>query len=144
MENLAWELVKHDYTNFMEEDDQINERILNLLFCIFNRFCDPEKLPMVLPGKALNYIFHELEIRSSLSSWQDNFDFTEFIIIMKNYIIKDGMVGKVKRFHVKIVQNTLIEGRLRYRIIQNGGYSILNWKSLTGMNHTFFQKRKNI
>ena len=90
------------------------------------------------------YIFRELEIRSTLSSWQDTFDFTQFIIVMKNYIIKKEMVAKVKRFYAKIVQNTLIEGRLRYRIIQNGGYSILNWKSLTGMNQIFFQKRKNI
>ena len=33
-------------------------------------YCGPYKIPMILSGKALNYIFHELDIRSSLSSWK--------------------------------------------------------------------------
>ena len=125
---MAWDVVKHDYVNVIEGDARISEGVLFSLFCIFNRFCDPLKLPMILCGKALNYIFHELEIRSSLSSWKDSFDLMQFFIIMKNFIINEEMIAKIEKLHVKIVKNILIEGRYRYRITQSGGSSLLSWK----------------
>ena len=133
---MAWDGVKYDYIKTKEGDAQVSEVVLFHLFCIFNRFCDPLKLPMILSGKALNYIFHELEIRSSLSSWKDSFDLMQFFIIMKNFIINEEMIAKIERLHVKIVKNILIEGRYRYRITQNGGSSLLSWKSFTGRDRS--------
>ena len=39
----------------------------------------------------------------------------------------------MKKASFKVVENVLVEGRLRYRIIQSGGGTFPSWKSLTGI-----------
>ena len=40
-------------------------------------------------------------VEMSCNPWKDSFDLTQFLIIMKNFIINEEMVGKIGKLYAK-------------------------------------------
>ena len=76
IEEIVWDTVKHDFTHMA--DDIITRRILFKLFSLFNRFCDPDGIPLILPSKAGAYLLHKLEIEPELAL-QEGLNFAQFL-----------------------------------------------------------------
>ena len=93
IEEVVWDTVKHDYTHYSDENTFITRRILFKLFSLFNRFCDPEDLPLKLPSKAGAYLLHKLEIEPELAL-QEGLNFDQFLSIITQTSSSDS-IGKL-------------------------------------------------
>ena len=51
--------------------------------------------------KILNFGVEKAVVEMSCNSWKDSFDLTQFLIIMKNFIINEEMIGKIGKLYVK-------------------------------------------
>jgi len=131
IEEIVWDTVKHDFTHMA--DDIITRRILFKLFSLFNRFCDPEDIPLILPSKAGAYLLHKLEIEPELAL-QEGLNFAQFLHIVTQ-THGENVVKLVNSLYSKLVRNVILQDRVKYRVVKKNDNS-LNWKSLTGTpNH---------
>ena len=131
IEEVVWDTVKHDYTHFA--NDVITRRILFKLFSLFNRFCDPEEIPLRLPSKAGAFLLHKLEIEPELAL-NEGLTFEQFLqIVIQTY--GENTVKSVNNLYSKLVRNVILQDRVKYRIVRKND-NPLTWKSLTGTpNH---------
>ena len=114
MEQLAWDLVKHLYQEFL--DEVFDRRTLFKLFCLFNRFCDPDSIPMKLTHKAGGHLFLKLGVDVSRLPSRE-LVFHQFLSSVRQDFHPDHM----NKLYNQIVRNVIIQDRLKIRHFQDGG-----------------------
>ena len=131
IEEVVWDTVKHDYTHYTDENLSITRRILFKLFSLFNRFCDPEDLPLRLPSKAGAYLLHKLEIEPELAV-QEGLTFDQFLSVITQTCSTDSIGKHVNSLYSKLVRNVILQDRVKYRVVKKNDNLSLTWKTFTG------------
>ena len=129
-EDLDFQLiVEHDVFHFLFSDSEFNEkfriyrefgkkkrskRVIFQLFCLFNRFCDTEKIPMTLNYESLNFVLHKCGI-PSLKTTSMPFTFLSFVEHIYNN--RHGhSISLVKAPYDELCRDVLIENRMSFCI----------------------------
>ena len=131
IEEVVWDTVKHDYTHYTDENLSITRRVLFKLFSLFNRFCDPEDLPLRLPSKAGAYLLHKLEIEPELAV-QEGLTFDQFLSVITQTCSTDSIGKHVNSLYSKLVRNVILQDRVKYRVVKKNDNLSLTWKTFTG------------
>jgi hypothetical protein len=123
IERLAWDMVKFQYNKHITD-----RKLIFRLFCLFNRFCDPDQLPLRLPGKAGAYLLYNLGM--NLKSLPEAGWTLDTFLGAVNEDNNDECVLLVDRLYNKVVRSVILQDRVRFRVIKDTGYTA-TWKSLT-------------
>ncbi len=117
IERLAWDMVKFDFDRFIgpESASIVNRAAIYRLFCVFNRFCCRNGIPMVLPERACIYLCKELGI-PVMADQDEPKTFTAFIshVAENIYVLK---AKAIKRLYDEFVRDVIKEGRVKYRVL---------------------------
>ncbi len=117
VERLVWDLVKYDY------DDSVctkitRSEVLFRLFCIFNRFCHPDRMPMVLKDKAACFILKEIGVPPFKNDCVSTFaDLVAWVREHRHLL----QVRAVKKLYDEYVRDIIKEGRVKYRVLEGIG-----------------------
>lgn len=109
VEKRVWDLIS--------TRSQKNDENLYKLFCIFNRFTDPNRLPFKIMPKVTNFILNTLEIIPSPEKVTDLMDFDQFanFFLDNQYLI----ASRIDSFFEKVVLDKIMKGNLSGKIVRD-------------------------
>ena len=120
VERLAWDLVKYDYDRYASSKLDRKTDLFRL-FCVFNRFCCSNQIPMTMPEKAACFIFKEIGVPLPYEGQDGDTELTleqYFQCIHANRATVS--IKAVKRLYDEHVRDVIKEGRVKYRVVEKG------------------------
>ena len=118
VERIVWNLLKSDpkwnqvLINPQKSSEKREEGICFQIFCLFNRFCECEHIPMKINDEALKFLLKKFGIQTS----QNKLSFTFLHFLECVYQRRDSfiLVG-IKQAYDEYIRDVLIEKRISFR-----------------------------
>ena len=123
VERMVWDLLQSDpkfqqvLQNPQTLEEQKEERICFQLFCLFNRFCDIQKMPMKLHEKAVQFLLRKIGIPIAESKSWPYCPFQNFLqcVFRHKQILDVALTEAVDRAYDEYVRDILIEKIVSFR-----------------------------
>ena len=112
IEKLVWRLIKSYYIQGIYMNYE-KEELAFRLFCLFNRFCDTENIPMMLSSQAIYQLYSWLNIPEPPREFKASFGNVLINILQRR---DPYLVVSAKKCYDQYVRDVLIEERLVVRI----------------------------
>jgi hypothetical protein len=131
IERLAWDIVKFDFDKHinLEAATVVNRLNVYRLFCLFNRFCSRNAIPMTLNERAAIFFCKELGIPIVASPSPVMLSFSKLVSHVSGNVAT-LKAKAIKRMYDEFVRDVIKEGRVRYRVMEGplaaAGTVILN------------------
>ena len=89
------------------------EELAFRLFCLFNRFCNTDEIPMILGAQAQFLLYSWLNISEPPREFK-----ATFVNVLDNILTRrdNYVVVLAKKYYDQLVRDILIENRLAFRI----------------------------
>ena len=120
IEKLVWKMIKASYirSHYLHTEQ---EELAFRIFCIFNRFCETDTVPMTLSPQGQYLIYSWLSIAEPEKQFTASFGNVLANITRR----KDPyLIVATKKYYDEYVRDILIEDRLTYKtkrvIVKNG------------------------
>ena len=103
--------------NFQNPEEPKEERIYFQLFCLFNRFCDIQKIPMKLHEKAVQFLLRKIGIPIAENKSWPYLPFQNFLqcVFRHRQLLDVAMTEAVNHAYDEYVRDILIEKSVSFR-----------------------------
>ena len=124
IERIAWDLIKCDFSGFAGGGGDIDSVALFRLFCLFNRFCRRDLIPMKLHNRAAVFICKELGVPTTVDPAPSFRGLLKHVAVFSKTV--PAIAKAVKRLYDEFVRDVIKEGRVQFRVIDDTFGSIVN------------------
>ena len=127
IERIAWDFVKCDFDGFSGGGLDGASRFR--LFCLFNRFCRRDSIPLRLHRRAAVFLCKELGLPTTLDPEPSFRGLLKHAAVFSNSVHRgnNGALTKaVKRMYDEFVRDVIKEGKVQFRVKDDTFGSIVN------------------
>lgn len=121
IERIVWDWIKCDFDGFVAAIDDLT---LFRLFCLFNRFCRRDVIPMTLHNRAAVFICKELGVPTTVDPAPAFKGLLKHVAVYAKTV--PGVAKAVKRMYDEFVRDIIKEGRVQFRVIDDTFGSIIH------------------
>ncbi len=138
-------MIKFNYDQYVE--GQVTRRAIFKLWSIFNRFCDPEQIPLLLPVKSTAFLFQRLGLRLAASQMCKIRTAEDFIHeVVTNPEFNATVIRSITKLYDEVVRFVIIQDRLRFKMIRDAtseiNASLKSFMASPGLPKTIFINHK--
>ena len=127
IERIAWDFVKCDFDGFSGGGLDGASRFR--LFCLFNRFCRRDSIPLRLHRRAAVFLCKELGLPTTLDPEPSFRGLLKHAAVFSNSVHRgnNGALTKaVKRLYDEFVRDVIKQGKVQFRVKDDTFGSIVN------------------
>ena len=123
IERIVWDLIKCDYVG-LADSGGLDSVGLFRLFCLFNRFCRRDVIPMTLHSRAAVFLCKELGLPSTVDPAPSFRGLAKHVAVFSKIV--PGTARAVKRLYDEFVRDVIKEGKVQFRVIDDTFGTIVN------------------